>query len=106
MVLQSVPTFRNDDNRAMNDEPLPPEIIQILDGALNPTEAAGLLAMYRHRGISAAVRKGLWLNKNRSPEGYARWLKRPLHVRKGAKKHARRVAAEAILAEAIAAART
>lgn len=88
------------------ERPLPPEIIEILDLAINPTEAMELLAIYRRRGISAAVRKGLWLNKNRSQEGYARWLKRPLHVRKGAIKHARRVEAEAILANSIAAARS
>ena len=58
---------------AMND-PLPPEIIWTLDQALNPIEAAHLLALYRRHGMSAAVEKGLWLNKKRSPRGRWNWL--------------------------------
>lgn len=55
-------------------DPLPREIVWILNQALNPIEAAHLLKLYRHYGMDAAVEKGLWLNKNRSPQGRENWL--------------------------------
>lgn len=57
----------------MDDDPLPPEIVWILDRALNPIEAAHLLNLYRVHGSEAAVHKGLWLNKNRSRQGREYW---------------------------------
>jgi len=91
----------------MSDEPLPPEIVKALDQALNPTEAAQLLGLYRQRGVYAAVSNGLWLNKNRSAEGAAAWKafngprQREKNQRKAANRRARRAKAEEILQLAI-----
>lgn len=94
----------------MDTAPLPPEIIETLARALNPTEAARLLSIYRRLGVHAAVKTGLWLNKNRSAEGMAAWrvfngpAARAKRQRKKTNRDARRTKADAILQSAIAAA--
>lgn len=91
--------------------PLPREIIWILNQALNAVEAAHLLALYRRWGIAAAVRKGLWLNKNRSPIGRENWQKynsprqRAKRTRRELRKQMQRAEADEILQQAINAAK-